>query len=46
MRRLGCAYRAMTFSKPLISTIIKGSGINLLNVNEITGFKVPVKKKN
>lgn len=34
---------AMTFSKPLISTIIKGSGINLLNVNDITGFKVPVK---
>ena len=33
---------AMTFSKPLISTIIKGSGINLLNVNEIMVL-VPVK---
>lgn len=34
---------AMTFSKPIISTKIKGSGINWVNVDQITGFKVPIK---
>ena len=34
---------AMTFSKPIISTKIKDSGINWVNVDQITGFKVPIK---
>ena len=34
---------AMTFSKPLITTKIKNSGINFVNVNQHTGYKVPIK---
>ena len=33
----------MSFSKPLVSTNIDGSGINFVNLNNLTGYVVPVK---
>ena len=34
---------AMSFSKPLVSTNIDGSGIKFVNLNNLTGYVVPVK---
>ena len=34
---------AMSFSKPLVSTKIDGSGINFVNLNNLTGYVVPIK---
>ncbi len=34
---------AMSFSKPIVSTLINGSGVNFVNNHQVTGYKVPIK---